>query len=306
MIRLGILIFNTGNLSLLLGIALIALCLLGFFAVYYIMRKKILEDTQLDRMIELGKWVVVSVSIVVVAAIVSDGFKEREQQMKELEYFDKYKDITLSINGVQQKWLLADYFATVSPEGQFKRSWEAYREKIKPDHQKSDTLIQLQIKLDQAKSALSTIKDTTLRDQLYAVNARAMDSVSALKAMIEYKYQPILNAPQSALTGYKIDVFYTQDIEAESKPRAQKIYNLLLQKYPDCTISIRVLSKAANAQSGYSVQQNEIRYEQSEKEAFNELQNVINNAGILEKEQAVGHIVRNYTPNYISVFVRNM
>ncbi len=301
-----ILSLNTGRLSLILGLALIGLCLIGFFSVYYIMKKKALEDTQLDRMIDLGKWVVVSVSMVVIVSVVADGFKEREQEMKELEYFDKYKDITLSIKGIDQKCLLADYFATVSPDGQFKRSWEAYREKIRPDYEKSDTFNQIQLQISQAQQQISTITDTTKRKILLAKNERVLDSISNLKAMIDKKYISIINTPQSALSGYKIEVFYTLDLGAESKPRAEKIYNLLVDRYPDCTVVLTPLSIQKNAQPGYNIQQNQIRYEANETDAFLELQSIINEANIFEKEAISGHQVKYYTPNYISVFVRNM
>lgn len=67
-----------------------------------------------------------SVAITFSASIVNDAFREREQDIKELEVFEKYVDIVLQADSLEKRKALCEYFAAVSPEGPIKTSWENY------------------------------------------------------------------------------------------------------------------------------------------------------------------------------------
>lgn len=123
---------NTGNISFYLGVTFIIISLTGFVFAYVAARKKLLEPEALSKMIELGKWVIGSVAIIVSGSIISDGFKEREQDVKELEFFDKYVSTITQVEGVEKRWLLCQYFAAVSPEGQMRDGWIAYQKILDP------------------------------------------------------------------------------------------------------------------------------------------------------------------------------
>lgn len=289
---------NTGQLSLILGLLLISLCLIGFMLVYKAIKNKVMEGASLEQLIQLGKWIVASVALLSITAVVADGFKEREQQMKELEYFDKYKDITLSTEGIEKKWLLADYFATVSPAGSFKDSWTAYKKSLKADYDDYQMLKKKQTSVTITKADSSNTK-------VLEAKTKIIDSIQLLKFQINEKYKGISTAPSSVLNGFKVDIFYTLDLEKESKPRAEKIYNLLVQKYPMTNFRLAPISKEKNATSSYRIQQNQIRYEPSEADAFKELQAAINGANVLTQEPVAGYSINYYTPNYLSVFISN-
>jgi hypothetical protein len=118
---------DTGRLSMLLGVSLIALSLIGIFVVYQLIKSKSVSDSGLDKLIDLGKWFMVSVAIVLSTAIVNDGFRERDQDVKEMQVFDKYTTVVLEADGVEKRKLLTEYFASVSPDGRIKKAWESYK-----------------------------------------------------------------------------------------------------------------------------------------------------------------------------------
>ena len=120
-------ITNTGNLSFWLGIFFILFSLLGIFLAFLVAHKKLVDHQSLEKIIELGKWFIVSVAITLSASIVNDGFRERDQDIKEMEVFDKYTSVILAADGVDQRKLLSEYLSTVSPDGPIKNSWRDYK-----------------------------------------------------------------------------------------------------------------------------------------------------------------------------------
>jgi len=117
---------NTGNLSFWLSIFFIVISSCGILFIYLIIKNKSLENENIDKIIELGKWFIVSVAITLSASIVNDGFKEREQDIKEMEVFDKYVKTVLEARGIEKVKLLCEYFSAVSPDGPIKASWKEY------------------------------------------------------------------------------------------------------------------------------------------------------------------------------------
>jgi hypothetical protein len=105
-----------------------------------------------------------------------------------------------------------------------------------------------------------------------------------------------------------IDVFYLEDILQESLPRADRIVQELMKKYPDAMIRKRLLPRSINAQSEYRVGANQIRFNDSQKELAYEIQKLITEKKIFQLEQLQIHPFRTSvsSSNYISVFVRNM
>ena len=118
---------DTGNLSFWLSVFFLLISLSGILAIYSIIKNKSIETGNVDKLIELGKWFMVSVAITLSASIINDGFREREQDIKEMAVFEKYTNIILGADGVEKRRLLCEYFASVSPEGPIKKSWENYK-----------------------------------------------------------------------------------------------------------------------------------------------------------------------------------
>jgi len=105
---------------------------------------------------------------------------------------------------------------------------------------------------------------------------------------------------------FTIDVFYLDDILKEAYPRAKKVRDLLAENYPAYHVRLRMLPKSINARSGYHIQANQIRYEKGEEVIARQCLTTITSKDIFSNEQPKLHLVKQETPNYISVFVRNM
>lgn len=105
---------------------------------------------------------------------------------------------------------------------------------------------------------------------------------------------------------FKIDVFYLEAIPEEAKPRAKKIVEILKKKYPKYTVRQRLLPKEINAQSEFRIDANQIRYELNESQIANDILNTIKEENVFKIEQPKMYLTTFHTPNYISVFVRNM
>ncbi len=124
---------NTSSLSLYLGLTFIVIALIGSLAIAWAIFRTGIDQTKVDKLIEIVKWFVISVAIVIGASIISDSFKEREQDIKEIGVFDKYVTTITEAKGIEKRWLLAQYFSFVAPPGELRKSWEAYKVAIKPE-----------------------------------------------------------------------------------------------------------------------------------------------------------------------------
>jgi hypothetical protein len=113
----------------------------------------------------------------------------------------------------------------------------------------------------------------------------------------------IIKLTKNNTTDYIVDVFYFQDIP-NSKTNSAKIRQKLKDTFPGYDVRIRLLPKSVNARKGYLIYENQVRYEDSEKEVAENILKVIKDSKILS-EQPNLQKVRNVTTNYISVFVRN-
>lgn len=87
-----------------------------------------------DRLIDLIKWFVGSVVLVVVTLIIDTGFRKREAEIQEMQVYDKYVDIILSADNIEQRWKLSQYFSIVSPSERFRERWSAYKDTIQSDY----------------------------------------------------------------------------------------------------------------------------------------------------------------------------
>lgn len=115
--------------------------------VYYIKKGSIAQE-KLDRIIELFKYAIVTTAITTVTLIITDLFKEREQDVKELEYFDKYVNDVKKVDGIEERLLLAKYLSIVSPSGDLKKSWKNYLDTVLSEYREYLLLKKEQLKID--------------------------------------------------------------------------------------------------------------------------------------------------------------
>ncbi|MDQ6528341.1 SPOR domain-containing protein [Flavobacterium sp. LHD-85] len=140
---------NTGTVSFWLYLFIVFIGLFSLIFLYRLIKKGELGQENLDKFIDYFKWVVVSLAISTVTLIVSDLFKERDQDIKELEYFDKYVNDVKEQKDPLVRLQLAKYLSVVAPSGDMKRSWTNYYNEVKKEYDdylkaqeniKSDTL----------------------------------------------------------------------------------------------------------------------------------------------------------------------
>jgi hypothetical protein len=126
---------NTGTISLFFYGVFIIITIISMIVAFYYIRKGTIDPGKLDKMIELFKYAIISTAITTVTLIVADLFKEREQDIKELEYFDKYVEDVKKADGIEARWRLSKYLSIVAPSGEMKKSWEEYYNEVNSEYQ---------------------------------------------------------------------------------------------------------------------------------------------------------------------------
>lgn len=136
-----------------------------------------MTDERLKIWIELGKWAVISVGLVIMTKIIDTGFKDREVGLIEIKEYDKYVSMVTDNTKLSERRLLAQYFAHVTPSEKLKEGWESYfkivdkefqelKEKKKTKQnllsvlkQKSDSMDLPSPMIQQLKADLNNIED---------------------------------------------------------------------------------------------------------------------------------------------------
>ena len=94
-----------------------------------------MTDERLKIWIELGKWAVVSVGLVIMTKIIDTGFKDREVGLSELKEYDKYVSLVTDNTKISERRLLAQFFAHVTPSDKLKEGWADYFKTVDEEYQ---------------------------------------------------------------------------------------------------------------------------------------------------------------------------
>ncbi|WP_298119099.1 SPOR domain-containing protein [Flavobacterium sp.] len=137
---------NTGTASFILYGFFMLISIIAMILAFIYMKKDIISSEKLDKMIELFKYTIVSTCIATVTLVVSNLFKERDQDIKELEYFDKYVTDIKKADGVYERWQLSKYLSIVSPSGELRKSWEQYYSIVDKEYTEYLNLKNVQLK----------------------------------------------------------------------------------------------------------------------------------------------------------------
>jgi hypothetical protein len=109
--------------------------------------------------VDLLKWLIGSVALVIVTTIIDRGFKERTAGIQEMQAYDKYVEIILKADNIEDRWKLSEYFSTVTPTERLRDRWIAYKDYISEDYKIFKTLKEKEFELNKQKNAIFT-KDT--------------------------------------------------------------------------------------------------------------------------------------------------
>jgi hypothetical protein len=166
-------IIDTINFLSIIYVALPLLFLLCI-AIYYLAGKTLSKEIW-EKLADFGKWYLVSVSIVIAAKMVENGFQERETGLKEMDGFDKYVSIITDTKGIDKRWELCKYFATVTPTKRLKEGWVAYMGSIQKDY---EAFQQLQNKED----------SLNLKDTLTKADQKQLETINIEKQKYDISF----------------------------------------------------------------------------------------------------------------------
>ncbi len=93
-----------------------------------------MTNERLKMWIDLGKWFIVSVGLVMMTKIIDSGFKDREIGMKEINTYDRYTKLITDYNRIAERRMLAQFFANVSPSDEIRKGWQRYYEEVNKEY----------------------------------------------------------------------------------------------------------------------------------------------------------------------------
>lgn len=89
-----------------------------------------------QNVVDIIKWFIGSIVIVIVTLIIESGFKERETGIEEMKIYNEYVDIILKADNIEERWKLAEYFAIVTPTQRLRERWVNYQNILAPDYKR--------------------------------------------------------------------------------------------------------------------------------------------------------------------------
>lgn len=171
---------DPGTVSLTLYCAFIAIAIIALFILFRFLKRGTLEPDKLDKLIDFFKTVVYTTALGTVAFIVTNLFKEREQQMKEMEYFGKYVDVVQGADNSSARLELTRYLATVSPKGNIKDAWTDYYDTLVRINRENAYIMARKLDSTGKKEKVDSIVESLLSVQSIAASNRPLSSASLL------------------------------------------------------------------------------------------------------------------------------
>lgn len=102
--------------------------------------------------VDLIKWFIGSVVLVLITLIIDKGFRERSAGIQEMQAYDKYVEVILKADNIEERWKLSEYFATVTPTERLRDRWKAYKELINDDYMRFRELKDAELELQNRKA----------------------------------------------------------------------------------------------------------------------------------------------------------
>jgi len=170
---------NIGNTSFILYGIFILITVISMLGAFLFIRKGY-DSHKLDKMIDLFKYTIVTVAIATVTLIISDLFKERELELKELEYFGKYIERVEKADSIRSRYELTRYLSIVAPNGELKKSWQRYYDTLRIEYQEY-------LRLKKEKEQLDSVRNPTKEQQI---------EKERLREKIQQKNAPLVGSQQ--------------------------------------------------------------------------------------------------------------
>jgi hypothetical protein len=214
--------------------------------------------------VELFKWLVGSVALVVMTAIIDWGFKDRAAGMQEIQQYDKYAtELIVLNNDPVKKRMLAQFFSKVTPSEKLRKGWQEYYKEVDAEYisfLRKDSIAQAKLK------ALMDKDTEKLTESQKKEKEQLENQVQETKRMIN---QPLV-LPNSSV----IPVVYVQIGSEEQRNFAKQITEQIIAvgyKAPGIEL----------VESARKMASNEIRYfRESDENYAKVLQNMLKNQNI--------------------------
>ena len=111
--------------------------------------------------VDLIKWFIVSVALVMMTTIIDSGFRDRAAGIQEIQQYDKYvTDLIVLNKEIVPRRLLAQYFATVTASDKLREHWKDYYNQVDIEYNQyriQDSIIKTAL-LDLALHTNDTVK----------------------------------------------------------------------------------------------------------------------------------------------------
>jgi hypothetical protein len=137
--------------------------------------------------IELAKWFISSVVIVILTIIIDKGIKDREAGIQEMNAYDKYVSVVLKANNIVERWKLAEYFSIVTPTERLRDRWIAYKKEIEDDYKlylilkKNERAIMEKLESDLKNDSTLSNKLEAIQHQISVINTPLTNAEKKLK-----------------------------------------------------------------------------------------------------------------------------
>ena len=127
--------------------------------IQWLIGKSAIGEEKFEKILEVAKWYLISVAVVLAGKIIEAGFKEREVGMNEMQLYDKYIDKIIDSKNLEQKFALTEYYSTVTPTDRLRERWIAYHNIVNKKYLEYKTIQEEKESL--IKDLTEVINDTT-------------------------------------------------------------------------------------------------------------------------------------------------
>lgn len=155
------------------------------------LKKPIFYLEKYKYVIDLLKWFFGSIVIVFITLIIDNGFKDRTAGIQEMQAFDKYVEIILKADNIEERWKLAEFFSTVTPTERLRDKWISYKKLLSADYKTFKTLKEKESKLKEEIKTRPSIaaydKLNKIKKQLEPFEKKLVDEISTTPSSKSYE-----------------------------------------------------------------------------------------------------------------------
>ncbi|MDN8598874.1 hypothetical protein Q0A17_05540 [Citrobacter sp. S2-9] len=216
--------FDLFEVYLIIFAIIVLICFACIIFLYGIMKKKTIDDERLDKLIHVGKWMIVSVFITTATSAISIGFKEWDQKLKEILFFDKYTERIINLTGPyiwNKRAQYSAYFSAVAPNGNIREGWKNYNKFVQDNINE----------LERIKNKLKFLENKNINNGLTKKEREIMDSLSLKYDELNLNFTNSFTSITSSANRENLNgLVYIQVFGVEQKKKIEGFANSLRSK----------------------------------------------------------------------------